>query len=130
MQIRYWVRRVSESISQKIKITMQYDDSLIFLLCPKNFLPLSKHVHVHGRKERNVEQHGDPNEDGEAEGSIEAVGEVDAEDILVVGVEQSGVLAEEFTRHPGRVGDDEESVPGRERRDKYLVARHCGSGGT
>ena len=37
---------------------------------------------------------------------------VDAENILVVGVEQSGVLAEKFTRHPNRVGDDEEGVPG------------------
>ena len=39
---------------------------------------------------------------------------MDAEDILVVGVEQSGVLAEQFTRHPSRVGDDEEGVPGEE----------------
>ena len=72
---------------------------------------MSKHVHVHWRKQRYVEQHSDHNEDGEAEGGIEVVGEVDAEDILVVGVEQSGVLAEQFTRHPSRVGDDEEGVP-------------------
>ena len=69
-------------------------------------------MHVHWRKQRYVEQHGDHNEDGEAEGGIEVVGEVDAEHILVVGVEQSGVLADQFPRHPSRVGDDEECVPG------------------
>ena len=69
-------------------------------------------MHVHWRKERYVEQHSDQNKDGEAEGSIEIVGQMDAENILLVGVGQSSVLAEQLTRYPHWVSDDEESVPG------------------
>ena len=83
-------------------------------------------MHVHWRKERNIEQHGDHNKDGEAEGSIELVWEVEAENILIVGVEQAGVLAEQLTRHASRVGHDEEGVP----EVKYLVPRHDRSGRT
>ena len=72
---------------------------------------MSKHVHVHWRKERYVEQHSDHNKEGEAEGSIEFVWEVEAENILIVGVKQTGVLAEQFARHASRVGHDEEGVP-------------------
>ena len=72
---------------------------------------MSKHVQVHLRKEGYIEQHSDQNKEGKAEGSVEAVWEVDAENILVVGVEQTGILAEQFTRHSNRIGDDEESVP-------------------
>ena len=68
-------------------------------------------MHVHWRKERYIEQHSDHNKDGEAEGSIEFVREVEAENILIVGVKQTGVLAEQFARHASRVGHDEEGVP-------------------
>ena len=69
-------------------------------------------MHVHWRKEGYVEQHSDHDKDGEAEGSIKTVGQMDAEDILLVGVGQTRVLTEQLTRHPHWVGDDEESVPG------------------
>ena len=84
-------------------------------------------MHVHWRKERDVEQHSDHNKDGEAEGGIEFVWEVEAENILIVGVEQSGILAQQFTGHSDWVGDDEEGVPGG---GKYLVPSHDRSGST
>ena len=118
MQIKL-VERVR--VFQRKKNPNLYDSSSIFFLCSENFLSLSKHVHVHWRKERYVEQHSDHNKDGEAEGSIEIVGKVDAENILLVGVGQAGILAEQLTRHPNRVGDDEEGVPRRlNERDERL----------
>ena len=86
-------------------------------------------MHVHWRKERYIEHHCDHNKDGEAEGSIKFVREVETEDILIVGVRQTGVLAEQFTRHPNRVGDDEEGVPVK-CNCNYLVPRHQRSGST
>ena len=67
-------------------------------------------MHVHGREERDVEQHGPQDEEREAEGGVELVWEVDAEQVVFVGVEESGVLTEEFSRDSSGVGDDEEGV--------------------
>ena len=68
----------------------------LFLLRSENFLPLSEHVQVHGREERDVEQHGDQYEQGEAEGGVELVRQVEAQHVLLVGVEETGVLTEEL----------------------------------
>ena len=67
-------------------------------------------MHVHGREERDVEQHGPQDKEREAEGGVELVWEVDAEQVVFVGVEESGVLTEEFSGDSSWVGDDEEGV--------------------
>ena len=60
---------------------------LFLLLGTKNLLPLTEHVHVHGGKEGDVEQHGDEDEQGEAEAGVEFVGQVYAENVVFVSVE-------------------------------------------
>ena len=67
-------------------------------------------MHVHGREERDVEQHGHQDEEGEAEAGIDAVGEADTEDVVLVGVGQALKLAQQLPGHSGGVSDDEESV--------------------
>ena len=83
---------------------------LLFFYDSQNLLSLSEHVHVHGREERNVEEHSHQDEQGEAEAGIEAVREADTQDAVLVGVDEALELAQQLTRHSGRVGDDEESV--------------------
>ena len=53
-------------------------------------------MQVHGREERDVEQHGDQYEQGEAKGGVELVRQVEAQHVLLVGVEETGVLTEEL----------------------------------
>ena len=84
--------------------------SLIFLFHSQNLLSLSKHVHIHGREERDVEQHGHQDEEGEAERDIDAVREADTQDVMLVGVDQALELTKQLARHSSRVGDNEESV--------------------
>jgi len=60
---------------------------LFLLLSAENLLPLTEHVHVHGREEGDVEQHGDEDEQGEAEAGVEFVWQVYAENVVMVGVE-------------------------------------------
>ena len=51
-------------------------------------------MHVHGREERDVEQHGDEDEQGEAEAGVEFVGQMYAENVVLVSVEQPCQLAQ------------------------------------
>ena len=46
-------------------------------------------MHVHGREEGDVEEHGHQDKEGEAEAGIEAVREADTEDVMLVGVGQA-----------------------------------------
>ena len=85
---------------------------LFLLLYAKDLFPLPKHVHVHGWEEGDVEQHGDEDEEREAEAGVESVGEVEAEEVPLVGVLQPRQLAQQLPRHAGGVGHDEECVPG------------------
>ena len=66
---------------------------LFLLLCAENLLPLTEHVHVHGGKEGDVEQHGDEDEQGEAEAGVEFVGQMYAENVVFVSMEQPCQLA-------------------------------------
>ena len=66
---------------------------------------------IHGREEGNVEQHGHQDEQGETEAGVETVGQVEAEDVFVVGIEQSCPLAQQLSSHTSGVGNDEECVP-------------------
>ena len=96
---------------------------LLFFFRPQNLLSLSKHVHIHGREERDVEEHGHQDEEGEAEASIEAVREAHTEDVVLVGVGQTLELTQKLTRNSSGVGDNEESISGiqfKERRKGVL----------
>jgi len=70
---------------------------LFFFFRSQNLLSLSKHVHIHGREERNVEKHGHQDEEGEAEAGIDAVRKADTEDVMLVGVGQALELTEELS---------------------------------
>ena len=83
---------------------------LFFFLGSQHLLPLTEHVEVHGGEERDVEQHGNQDEEGEAEAGVESVGEMIAEDIIIVGIEETSPLTEQLSSDSSRVGDDEESV--------------------
>ena len=85
---------------------------LLFFFRPQNLLSLSKHVHIHGRKERDVEEHGHQDEKGEAEAGIEAVREAHTEDVMLVGVGQTLELTQKLTRYSSGVGDNKESISG------------------
>jgi len=67
-------------------------------------------VHIHGRKEGDVEEHGHQDEEGEAEAGVEAVGEAHTEDVMLVGVGQTLELTQQLTRNSSGVGDNEESI--------------------
>ena len=67
-------------------------------------------MEVHGGEERDVEQHGDQDEEGEAEAGVESVGEMIAEDIIIVSIEETSPLTEQLSSDSSGVGDDEESV--------------------
>ena len=71
-------------------------------------------MHVHGREEGDVEEHGHQDKEGEAEASIEAVREADTEDVMLVGVGQALELTQQLTRHSSGVGDNEESISGKQ----------------
>ena len=49
----------------------------LFFFDSQDLLSLTKHVHVHWREERNVEEHSHQDEQGKAEAGIEAVWEAD-----------------------------------------------------
>ena len=107
--------RTSNEKSAKAFILLAVSNLLLFLfllLYAKDLFPLAKHVHVHGREEGDVEQHGDEDEEREAEAGVESVGEVEAEEVPLVGVLQPRQLAQQLPRHAGGVGHDEECVPG------------------
>ena len=71
-------------------------------------------MHVHGREEGDVEEHGHQDKEGEAEAGIEAVREADTEDVMLVGVGQALELTQQLTRHSSGVGDNEESISGKQ----------------
>ena len=96
---------------------------LLFFFRPQNLLSLSKHVHIHGGEERDVQEHGHQDEEGEAEAGIEAVREAHTEDVVLVGVGQTLELTQKLTRNSSGVGDNEESISGiqfKERRKGVL----------
>ena len=71
-------------------------------------------MHVHGREEWDVEKHGHQDKEGEAEAGIEAVREAHTEDVMLVGVGQALELTQQLTSHSSGVGDNEESVSGKQ----------------
>ena len=88
------------------------NDFLLFFFRSQNLLSLSEHVHIHGREEWDVEEHGHQDKEGEAEAGIEAVREADTERVMLVGVDQALELTQQLTRYSSGVGDNEESISG------------------
>ena len=67
-------------------------------------------MQVHWREERDVEQHDTQDDQGEAEGAIEFIGQMNRKDVVLLGIQHTGVLAEQFTRDSSGIGNDEKCV--------------------
>ena len=93
------------------KIVHYHIFQVLFLLFDsQNFLPLSKHVHVHGREEGDVGQHDDQDDQREAKGGIEHIGQMNREDILFQGLNKGNIGADQLTRDSNGIGNDEKCV--------------------
>ena len=71
-------------------------------------------MHVHGREEGDVEQHGHQDEQGETEACIEFVWQMNAENIMLMGVGQASQLAQQLPSHSSGIGNYEECISIRE----------------
>ena len=80
------VIRALNSCGSFISTTVtQFIRRRLFLLgAPQNLLPLSEHVEVHGGEEGDVADHDAQDEEGEGEGHVDGVGQVDGEEVLLV----------------------------------------------
>ena len=83
---------------------------LFLLFDSQNFLPLSKHVHVHRREEGDVRQHDAQDDQWEAESGIEHIGQMNREDVLFKGLNKGHIGAYQLTRDSNRIGNDEKCV--------------------
>lgn len=78
---------------------------------PEHLLALGKHVQVHLREERNVEEHDKPEEVQVGESEIKFVGHLDGPHFLCACVTLSPVEAQQLARHTDRVQNDKGCVP-------------------
>lgn len=73
--------------------------------------PLGKHVQVHLREQRNVQQHDEPQEVEIGEGEVGRIGHLDAPLFGFAHVALGPEEAQQLTRHSDRIESDEGRVP-------------------
>lgn len=84
--------------------------NLRFASTAKNFPPLGKHVQVHLREQRNVEQHDQPQEVEVREGEVVGIWHFDAPLLGFSDVALRPIETQQFSRYSNRVEYDEGRV--------------------
>ena len=81
------------------------------LFTTQNFLPLAKHVGIHGIKEDDVHQHENKDDRREIEGGVKVVRQLHSKNIMFLSIRSSCIAHHQFSHKTHGVGNDEESVP-------------------